>query len=178
MRKSLAVLALLLAAGCSSAGADGGGAPATASQPPPPSKLGVAQPQLDGDGVAVRATAIALRLPLKSAYPPDRKGYVYAGVDAKVCVDKVPAETAVTMSWAPWSLAYEDGTVVEPVSSWSPDWYKVPLYPAAGRRVKVGSCVRGWILFEVPRGSKPDKVAYSPNGPDGEPVEPLEWSLG
>lgn len=46
-------------------------------------------------------------------------------------------------------------------SSWSAEWFGVPLYPQ-GRVVRVGSCVRGWIPFEAPKGGKPVTAIYQP----------------
>jgi hypothetical protein len=72
----------------------------------------------------------------------------------------------------PWTLDYADGTSIEPVSEWSSEWFSVPLYPGAERQVPVGRCVRGWILYEVRKGSKPAEVVYGPEG--GTPVS---WQL-
>lgn len=123
----------------------------------------------------VRATAFAYR-PLRSQFPPGRKGFAFAGVDVKVCVTKItdPSKKG-TLSWAPWSLAFADSTTLDPVSSWSDDWFTVPLYPGFDKTVREGGCVRGWALFEVPKGKRPVRVVYAPQSEGG--TGPLEWKV-
>lgn len=179
---TLAVTAVIALAGCGGKSTPAAEPPATtgtaASTPPAaPSPAGVQLGQareLTNPDWAVRATAYAYRT-LKSRFPADRKGYVFGGLDAKVCLTKVtdPSKEGA-LSWGPWSIQFADDTTMEPVSSWSDDWFSVPLYPAVGKTVREGGCVRGWVLYEVPAGKRPVKVTYSPTeGGDGL----LEWRV-
>ncbi|MEW2353420.1 hypothetical protein [Spirillospora sp. NPDC029432] len=123
-------------------------APSTPTSPPGPLRL--KQPfTLSNDPFPVTATAFAYRQPLPSRFPPDRSGYVFAGLDVRVCIEAGPGPVGV--SWEPWSLTYADSTIAEPVSAWSDDWFSVPLFPGEGfgKSVRPGKCVRGWVIYEV-----------------------------
>lgn len=111
-------------------------------------------------------TAYAYRQPLPTEFPPDRAGYVYAGLDAKLC-----RPSTGPVSWHPWSISFDNDTTIEPVSSWSDDWFTVPLYPGFEKVVQAGRCVRGWILFEVPEGRRPVTASYA--GAD----QVAEWQI-
>lgn len=174
---SLALLALTACGGgggkTAAAAPPASGPASTAASPAPAGPAAIGQTrQLDDPQGTVKATVYAYRT-LRSQFPPDRKGYVFAGADVKVCVPKVTAPTKkISLSWAPWSVAYADSTTIEPVSSWSDDWFTVPLYSGFGKTVREGGCLRGWVLFEVPKGKKPVTVIYAP----GE-NSPLEWRV-
>lgn len=139
--------------------------------------LGATATLADTGSTAV-ATAYAYRQPLRSMFPPDRHGYTYAGVDARVCIQRLTDGDRVPVSWAPWSLEFADDTVTEPVSSWSDEWFRVPLYPAVERLVRVGKCVRGWILFEVPKGKRPVRIVYAPESGTEEATPTAVWTVG
>jgi hypothetical protein len=94
---------------------------------------------------------------------PERAGYEYIGVEVRMCIVTDAGPEPTTVSWAPWSLTFADDTVAEAMSSWSDEWWSVPLYPQ-DRAVRPGSCVRGWVPFEAPKGSKPVAVNYQPSG--------------
>ncbi|MFC5186712.1 DUF4352 domain-containing protein [Actinomadura harenae] len=50
-----------------------------------------------------------------------------------------------------------------PPGEWADDWFSVPLYPAPPPKVvRVGDCVRGWVLFEIPKGKHPTRMEYNP----------------
>ncbi|RCG31991.1 hypothetical protein DQ384_05465 [Sphaerisporangium album] len=61
--------------------------------------------------------------------------------------------------------------MVESATSWSADHFSVPLYPR-DRRVRPGQCVRGWIPYEVRKGTRPTSVTYLVD--DGDP---MEWKI-
>ncbi|MEV0382925.1 hypothetical protein [Nonomuraea sp. NPDC050643] len=116
-------------------------------------------------------TALKLRTPFEGRFKPDRKGFVYAGLEVKVCVARNTGQP-IAVSWAPWSLEYESGVVVPAASSYSAEWWDEPLYPPHDHVVRVGRCVRGWIPFEVQFG-QPDRVTYTPGSGMA-----LEWTVG
>jgi hypothetical protein len=62
----------------------------------------------------------------------------------------------------------------QPLSSRFPpdDWFSVPLFPGAGfeKTLRPGRCVRGWVLFEVPKGKRPSLAEYAPTDLDGERI--------
>lgn len=150
-------------------------APPAETQPPVAQRTGGTQTNAD-DLSEVEVTVIRYRQPFTPRYPDliDRKGYEYAGIEAKLCVTRNDSDERITVSWQPWSLVYDSGVVVGTPGSWSPDGWEEPLYPAAGDHVvRVGRCVRGWIPFEVrARDGRPGLVAYTPLG-----SAPLEWRI-
>lgn len=179
-----AVLAAVALSGCSRSGGAANATPsdegaptvrgatqAAAPTPAGPAPFGKPATLADED-VTVAATAYAYRA-LKSQFPPERKGYRFFGADVKVCVTKIPDPSKdVSLSWEPWSLAFADSTTIEPVDSWSDDWFTVPLYSGFGKTVRLGKCLRGWVLFEVPAGKRPVTVNYGPRD-----SVPLEWKV-
>lgn len=64
-------------------------------------------------------------------------------------------------SWMPWMLADEDGGQYPPAGTvWGDD--PVPQYPNDPERlIASGKCAKGWIFFEVPKGTKVAEVVYS-----------------
>lgn len=93
----------------------------------------------------------------------------WATAEVKVC-NKGTA--AFPVSPFTWSLAYEDGARVE-ATHMSGGEFPQPLYPM-DTKVKGGDCVRGHVLFEVPKGGRAERVVYSPADLD----EPVEWQVG
>jgi hypothetical protein len=152
-------------------------APAASSPPPRPATLGATLSRSDKTS-AVKATVYSYRQPLASAFPPDRRGYTFAGLDARVCMTHIAAGFDISVSWFPWSLEFADNTVAEPTSAWSDDWFRVPLYPAGDRPIREGGCVRGWIVFEVPKGKHPVRAVYAPDTGSGQSAVPAEWRIG
>lgn len=181
-RRLLALgIAAAVAAGCgSSSGPEApqvttsvasAGPPGTAQQPSdgtPP--VGQQVPADDADGTGT-AAVLAFRQPLPARFPPDRKGYEYAGIEVKRCFTTITAENGVEVGWEPWTLVYKNGNIISPPSSWSADHFSVALYPR-DRPVKEGQCVRGWIPYEVRKGSKPTTVTYLVDDAD-----PHEWTI-
>jgi hypothetical protein len=94
-----------------------------------------------------------------------------AAVEVRVCVDTTPAGQPAEVSWGPWSLGDANGGSYEAWISWSDSVTVTPLYPD-GKTTPQGTCRRGWVPFELPRGAKPTFVEY--NTGEGEP---LTWPL-
>jgi hypothetical protein len=154
------------------------GGPAVASPSPTatgPLKLGTAR-TFTYPTWSARVTVYAYRQPLRSQFPPQQHGTTYVGADVKYC-NLMSAGQNTSVSWAPWSLGFKDDTSIDSVTEWSPEWFSVPLYPAVGKTVPVGRCVRGWVLFAAPKGKRPARIAYSPQAEDGPVVPVTEWSV-
>ncbi|MFI6477357.1 hypothetical protein ACIBH1_05455 [Nonomuraea sp. NPDC050663] len=135
------------------------------------STLKLGQSRVADDAISTGSVAVLrFRQPLRAAFPPDRDGYEYAGVEVKRCFKTLERDD-ITVGWAVWSLAYANGNITEPPSSWSADHFTVALYPR-DRPVTAGKCVRGWIPFEVRKGTRPATVAYMISGSD-----PMEWTI-
>lgn len=157
--------------------------PAAAPSPPAaPAPSATSQEPLDLKKAAtirvgaheVTVIASSYQQPLRAQFPPRRSGYEYAGLEVRVCVDRGPGPMGV--SWDGWMLTYVDSTSVEPLNAWSDDWFSVPLFPGSGfeKRVRVGRCVKGWVVFEAPKGERPDLAEYLPE--DG-PADGPTWNL-
>jgi len=96
-------------------------------------------------------------------------GQKLVAVEAKVCNK---GTEGFGVSPFVWSLAYADGARVEATHISGGDLPQ-PLYPLDAK-VRVGDCVRGNILFQVPEEGRPERVLYSPEVVD----EPVEWQIG
>ncbi|MEN8655020.1 hypothetical protein ABCR94_31650 [Streptomyces sp. 21So2-11] len=97
----------------------------------------------------------------------DNKDYVWAYVEIKTCSTK----GNFTATTEPWTLAYGDGTRIEPSSSTWDDFPK-PEYPLE-TKLTVGKCVRGKLVFPVPGSNRPNSVVYAP----AELEVPREWTV-
>jgi hypothetical protein len=177
----IAISALLVAVtGCSGATAAAPAPTVTVTVTATPGHSAAKQPGTVPTGKAITAddndstgtaTAVRFKQPLPSRYPPDRKGYEYAGLEVRRCFDTISAGADLSVGWNAWTLSYRDGTVVEPAESWSADYFSVTLYPR-DRPVRAGQCVRGWIPYEVSKGTRPTSASYITEGAD-----PLEWKV-
>ncbi|MDX3634803.1 DUF4352 domain-containing protein [Streptomyces europaeiscabiei] len=97
-------------------------------------------------------------------------GQKLALVEVKVCNE---GEEPITVAPFTWSLAYEDGSRLEPFHMTGSE-LPPPVYPMDAK-VKGGDCVRGNVFFEVPKGfGRAERVLYSP----GDLDEPVEWKIG
>jgi hypothetical protein len=92
----------------------------------------------------------------------------WAALEVKVC-NKDPE--SITVTPFVWSLAYPDGARVE-ATHMTGNELPQPLYPVEAK-VKSGDCVRGNVLFQVPKEGRPDRVLYAPDALD----EPAEWQM-
>lgn len=178
-RTSLAVALVLAAVGCSSTEAATPPPavplekPSPSSSPTPtpsgPAAVGSAQ-DTENPLTAARVTVLRVRQPLRSSIGAPA-GREYVGVEVRTCITRNTGTEDVTVSWGPWALTMPDETVVEALSSYSPEEFGVPLYPQ-GRVVRPGRCVKGWIVYGVPKGTTPSAVVYQP----GEGAA-LEWAV-
>src|SRR5581483_2978403 len=87
--------------------------------------------------------------------PGPGSGERWDGADVKVCV-----ANKGELSDGPWSLVGSDDGLYQP----STDIYSqfpLPQYPAGDTPVGAGQCVRGWIIFNVPRKASITELQYS-----------------
>lgn len=126
---------------------------------------------IDAEEGDLSAAALSFRdSGIRSSIPGLLKdGQKWALVEAKVCNK---GEKVMTVSPFVWTLAYEDGARIEPTHLAGTD-LPGPLYPMDAK-VKAGDCVRGNIIFEVPKDGRAQRVLYSPDVLD----EPVEWQIG
>lgn len=136
--------------------------------PASPHRLGTTQTNAS-PSATVTVTAFAYRA-LRSPYPPQRKGYVWAGVNAKTCITTNSTGKKIPVTFYPWSLQFADDTKIGPATQWSEDQFTVPIFTS--RALDAGGCLRGWVVFEVPAGKRPTRVVYAPAG-----NTPTEWAV-
>lgn len=185
MRRTATITAALLlvglTVGCSSdsdepTAAKATSTPSTASNSPSPSPSPTQETYKLGDTVDIDAgtTFSTAALSLKDAGIAGVPGVLKSGqkwtaVEVKVCnTDTGP----ITVTPFVWQLAYADGARFEATSMSGGD-FPQPLYPVDAK-VRGGDCVRGHVLFEVPKEGDAERVLYSPDALD----EPVEWQLG
>ncbi|MBQ0897468.1 hypothetical protein KBX37_31145 [Micromonospora sp. U56] len=100
----------------------------------------------------------------------DDDGTVYGALDIKYCLKRLPAGTgSIELSGYPWTLKFGNSAFQSTGSSGGAAMN--PEYPE-GRRIKVGSCIRGWLDFEVPKTGRLTEVQYAPQA-DG--VDIISW---
>ncbi|MEU0189443.1 DUF4352 domain-containing protein [Streptomyces afghaniensis] len=180
-----ALAACLLLAGTVSCSSDGDDSKATVSKAsetqsvspaPSPTPSPTQETYKLGDTVDVstadgKFTAAALAY--KAGGIPDVAGLLkadqkWAVLEVKVC-NKGPE--SIEVSPFVWSLAYTDGARVEPMHMTGGELPQ-PLYPLEAK-VKTDDCVRGNVLFQVPKQGAPERALYSPDALD----EPVEWTV-
>ena len=137
-----------------------------------PPALGVTQtneyeePGYEGETSAAKITVFRYRD--ASVYVPNqeqelaKEGNRSVGLEVRVCITKAPRgqEGKSYVSWAPWSLGDDQGGSYEAFGSYSDDATVQPLYPLE-KITPVGTCRRGWVVFEIPRKAQPDFVEYN-----------------
>lgn len=164
----LAAALLPVLAGCGSghdakpsAGRTGPARPSGAHRPTPgpPGSLG----QKITVGGTVDATVYDYKQPsVTGGAGPGPAGYTWGSADVQVCTHS-GATATVTVDWETWALRYADNSIVEATTK-TDDAFPQPLYPVKSHEVPAGQCVRGWITFAVPAGTKPTLVEYTPHG--------------
>jgi hypothetical protein len=89
----------------------------------------------------------------------------------RVCLPQITDDAPLEITWEPWSVEFADDTVATPSDGADQSFFDVPLYPSPGlaRRVAEGRCVRGWIVFEVPKGERPVRT--------GDSAPPAVWTI-
>jgi hypothetical protein len=161
----LLVLVLPGLAGCGSqSGPAGpqltGPLPSTSTSPPPSGhQFGESASSTTG---FVGATVFGYSEQVAPSAAPPSAGHMWAAADVQACA--LPGSVfQVTVSDAPWSLRFADGTVVN-VSQADDPQFPQPRYPSTPTALQSGECLRGWLIFQVPTGNPPTVVRYTPQG--------------
>ncbi|WP_320783593.1 DUF4352 domain-containing protein [Streptomyces sp. CRN 30] len=119
----------------------------------------------------ISVQAVEYQQPYKGPQPgaPEdfQGGDVWAAAEVKICN---VAGADVGVSQFPWSLAYEDGTVIDVTGSSGGDMPK-PEFPM-DKTLKPDRCAAGLIAFPVPGDKTPEYLVYEPEGGD-----PTEWAI-
>jgi hypothetical protein len=143
--------------------------------PEQPKTLGEAWEWESDDGLSGSTTALSYKQGFHSVVSADEEfgtdGYVWAALEVKVCNDATSSEP-ISVSNVYWTLAYADGSVVEPSSSGYDDFPR-PQFPMGDTTLRAGRCLRGKIVFPVPGGQRPEAAVYAPEGLD----VPIEWAV-
>lgn len=147
---------------------------ATPKAQPATLKVGQQRPFNDADSRGSVAV-LKFRQPFPSSIPPERAGYEFAGVEVRRCYKTISREGGLTVGWGPWTLGYRNGNIVESPNLWSANQFSVPLYPRE-RPVRAGQCIRGWIPYEVKKGTRPATVAYTLDASATNKAVQVEWA--
>lgn len=125
---------------------------------------------VDGDNGKFTVAALSYRDTGIHSIIPDllKDGQKWALVEAKMCNHTGQTVPATPF---PWSLAYADGARIESTAITGTD-LPGPLYPEE-TKVKDGDCVRGNIMFEVPKDGRAERVVYAPDVIE----DPVEWQV-
>ncbi|GIH16490.1 hypothetical protein [Rugosimonospora africana] len=118
----------------------------------------------------VSVTVFSYEQPTAGAVPPDRSGDEWAAADVQTCAETGSVFQA-TVSNAPWSLSYPDGTALIPTRATAAQ-FPQPAYPISPRSLAPGQCLRGWVVFAVPAGRRPQVIRYAPQG-----ATPIDWLI-
>lgn len=158
---TLALSAILLA-GCGGGSEDDATpAKAAATEPatttPTPEATTPAEPTVLSLGDEVNLTAIkATVLEYKQNVPPEAtadEGSQWDAVNVKVCNESLDADLApVVFSWQSWQLDDGDGGRFDP-SNTRYRQFPAPDF-ADDEAIAVGQCSKGWVVFDVPAGTK------------------------
>lgn len=101
---------------------------------------------------------------------PSDSSYVYGAIDLKYCLKAVPGGySGVSIGSSPWVLKFGDRSF-KSTGEYGGNAMK-PEYPERVT-IKIGTCVRGWLEFKVPKNGKLTEVQYSPQGA----TEPITWT--
>lgn len=114
------------------------------------------------------ATTVVLRY--KANISEAQEGERLHGIEVRTCITKT-ADRASSVSSGPWSLADGDGGNFDLLVSGA----VAGEYPAGGKTVEPGRCVKGWVVISAPKDAKPTLAVYESDGNRGRPAE---WQIG
>jgi hypothetical protein len=147
----------------------------TAAAPSAPATQAIGRPWhwSDPGGYVGSITVISYKQPVLRSDPPDTSlgvpvGSQWGRLDIRVCLT---AGQPINVSQEPWHMQFSDGSQADNTGLNGGDFPK-PEYPQ-GRDVAAGECARGGIMFPIPKGQRPVKVAYSPDSSSG----PVYWTV-
>jgi hypothetical protein len=185
VKRGLAVVLVLVVAGCASGGGQRAASPTTTSTTTtstststtttarptttkPTNQVGKVKPYNVDDGVdksrvTIGVLAYSDNALLRTYRDPDypAPGHKYVAVQIRLCAVAKNYPEPITVNWEPWSLNSNDGEAYPPADSYSPETLVGPLYPD-GKETPIGTCRKGWLPFEVPNKWKPHYVEYNP----------------
>ncbi|MCL7495632.1 hypothetical protein M8I34_30120 [Streptomyces sp. MCA2] len=121
------------------------------------------------DGRSGSTTVLSYRQPVTGIEPPSSSGEAdedWGALEVKVCTK----EGKVGVTQQPWSVAFGDGARVTTTGQSGGDFPR-PEYPQEAI-VKPGDCVRGLLMFPAPKGQRPERAIYAPEG-----MDPVEWQI-
>lgn len=142
--------------------------PSAGAKPAEPRTFGKALPWSNRGGSGT-TNVLSYRQPVPGVQPPTTTGTIkeeWGALEAKVCTEK--GKVGVTQR--PWSVAYADGARVTTTGVSGGDFPR-PEYPQEAM-VPLGECVRGLMMFPVPKGKRPERVIYAP-----EESDTAEWKI-
>lgn len=124
-----------------------------------------------GEPVQGAVTVVGYKQDVKSVVSADEEfstdGYVWAALELKTC----STQGSFWATTTPWTLAYEDGTRIEP-SSTTYDDFPRPEFPFE-TKLTTDKCVKGHLVYPVPGDQRPATVVYAPDGLE----TPTEWTV-
>jgi hypothetical protein len=89
----------------------------------------------------------------------------WMGVLVRTCVTRHTKKgKPISLSWDPWTVSDRSGGTYASFY-WTNTAYPEPIYPDA-RVIPIGQCVKGWIVFNKPKGVRPVSVSYAPANAD------------
>jgi hypothetical protein len=144
----------------------GGGSPpqaTTTTSAPKGSALGATLKTPNGNSLTVYSyeqPATGLNQFLQPQQPNDE----FAAIDVQGCA----GTSAASLNPFDFNLQMPDNTRREPTYGKDPALHSTDLTP--------GDCVRGWVTFEVPAGTRATSVVYSARGSSLNPTI-LKWAL-
>jgi len=119
-------------------------------------KLGTQQALTDWNG-DLKVTVLSYKQPIAAGAPqPAQKGYEYASLVVRVCNADDHTQTVNT---EPFRLVYADNTEVDSTNTGYAQFPK-PAFPWGDHTLAVGRCVKGAIVFDVPKKPRPREVSY------------------
>ncbi|GAA5188418.1 hypothetical protein GCM10023322_39070 [Rugosimonospora acidiphila] len=147
--------------------------PGAGQQPPSVSPGSAPQGHAIGETVTanngfISATVFGYDQPAAAAMAPDRPGDEWAAADIQTCAESGSVFEA-TVSDGPWSLRYPDDSSIVATRTSSAQFPK-PAYPSSPQSLRPGQCLRGWVVFAVPAGKRPQIIRYAPQG-----ATPVDW---
>lgn len=96
--------------------------------------------------------------------------FVFGVADVKVCLGSKPATQVASLTdRRSWVLHYANGTIIDPAAIRYPK-QPAPVYPFTVSPTSAGAantCIRGKIVYPVPRTSSPVSIVYAPAGVTG-----------
>lgn len=117
-------------------------------------------------GTAVSTTVLKVKDDYRDGgYQAPDNGGRYLGVQVKSCLTDTSVRDIV-VSWSDFEAANADGESFPAASSMYEGFPNTP-YPFSESALKAG-CRKGWLLIEVPKGTKVDRVRLAPDDPSAE----------